>query len=97
MKNADKNSKDGTWSGKERWAFSFAQTGMIDIPAYIDVALTVTGKSKVTMFGYSMGTVASLYGLADQQDYYARRVDRVILLAACVFPTPWTTYEDSVK
>jgi len=33
MKNADKNSKDGTWSGQERWAFSYTETGTIDIPA----------------------------------------------------------------
>jgi len=88
---ADKNSNDGTWSEKERWNFSWPQSGTIDIPKQIEVALDVTGKSKVTLVAYSRGTTASLYGLAKMQDWYAERLDRAVMMAACVVPPIPTT------
>lgn len=97
MLNSDKNAKDGTWSGKEKWNFSWAEGGMIDIPAQLEVALKVTGKSKVTLMAYSQGTAASMYGLTRRQDWYAERVVRAVMLASCIIPTSRNTYEDAVK
>ena len=53
---SDKNRRDGEWSDKERWNWSWAEMGMYDVPAFIDKMLEVTGKPKVTLIGYSMGT-----------------------------------------
>ena len=53
---SNKNRRDGEWSQKERWNWSFAEMGMYDVPAFIDKMLEVTGKPKVTLMGYSMGT-----------------------------------------
>ena len=64
------------------------------------MALAVTGKSKATLIAYSLGTVASLYGLATEQDYYASKVDRAVLIAACVYytePVVYQSYADTVK
>ena len=94
---ADKNAKDGTWSQKERWNFSWAEGGMIDIPAQMEVAMAVTGKSKVTLFGYSQGSAASMYGMAKRQDWYAEHLDRAVMMGVCVYPISFSTYEDDVK
>ena len=70
---------------------------MIDIPSQIDVATAVTGKKKVTLFGYSQGTAASMYGLVKNRPFYETHVDRAIMMAFCVVPpTKGKTYEDSV-
>ena len=53
---SNKNRRDGEWSDKERWNWSWAEMGIYDVPAFIDKMLEVTGKHKVTLFGYSMGT-----------------------------------------
>ena len=50
---SNKNRRDGEWSDKERWSWTWAEMGIYDIPAFIDKMLLVTGKPKVTLFGYS--------------------------------------------
>jgi hypothetical protein len=50
---ADTNSKDGSWTLKERWDFTWAEQGTEDIPEMLEVALAVTGKPKATLIGYS--------------------------------------------
>mgnify|MGYP001626801003 FL=1 len=52
MKNADTNIKDGSWTLKEKWDFTWAEQGSIDIPAMLDVALAVTEKPKATLIGW---------------------------------------------
>ena len=64
MRYADTNSKDGSWTLKERWDFSWAEQGSEDIPAILEVALSVTEKPKATLIGYSQGTAALWYGMA---------------------------------
>ena len=53
---SNENIKDGTWSDEERWSHTWTDMGYYDLPADIDKILEVTGKSKVTLMGYSQGT-----------------------------------------
>ena len=53
---SNKNKRDGEWSLKERWEWSWAEMGVYDLPAFIDKMVEVTGKPKVTLIGYSMGS-----------------------------------------
>ena len=50
---SDKHRRDGEWSLKEKWNFSWAEMGLYDLPAEIDKIMEVTGKPKVTLLGYS--------------------------------------------
>jgi len=45
--------RDGEWSLKERWDFSFADMGVFDMPAQLDKVIEVSKKPKVTVIGYS--------------------------------------------
>ena len=47
------NEYDRDVSLKERWNFSWAEMGTIDIPAIVDKMIEVTGRDKVTLMGYS--------------------------------------------
>ena len=49
----NQNIKDGTWDLKERWNFSWADMGKYDLPANVEKVLEVTGRSKVTLIGFS--------------------------------------------
>ena len=53
---SNKNRRDGEWTKKERWNWSWAEMGVYDVPAFVDKILEVTGKPKVTLMGYSMGS-----------------------------------------
>ena len=50
---SNKNIRDGEWSLEERWNFSWAEMGVIDVPAVTEKMLEVTGKEKITLMGYS--------------------------------------------
>ena len=79
--------RDGEWTDKERWDFSWADMGIYDLPALIDKVLEVSGEPKLTLIGYSQGASQSIYGLVKKQDYFAERVNRYISLATCFFST----------
>ena len=80
------NDRDGSWTDKERWDFSWAEMGRYDQPANISKILAVTGKPKLTYIGYSQGTSQMIYGLAKGHDaFFADRLERVILLAPCIY------------
>ena len=53
--NSDFHERDGQegWTLKEKWDFSWADMGTYDVPAFVEKALEVTGKPKVTLLGYS--------------------------------------------
>ncbi len=98
MKNANTNTKDGSWTLKERWDYSWAEQGSIDIPAMLDVALAVTEKPKATIISYSQGTSALWYGLATKHSELASKVNRAIFLATCLTQEDAnTTYDSTVK
>ena len=44
---------DDDFALKERWDFTWADMGMLDIPACIEKILEVTGNEKVTILGHS--------------------------------------------
>lgn len=44
---------DATQSLAEHWDFTWADFGAHDLPAFVEKILQVTGKPKVTLFGYS--------------------------------------------
>ena len=50
---SDTNERDGEWSLKERWSFTFADKGYYDIPAIVEKIKEVTGKEKVSVMGTS--------------------------------------------
>ena len=79
------NDRDGAWTERERWDFSWAEMGTRDQPANVSKILAVTGKPKLTYVGYSQGTSQMIYGLAKGHDaFFADRLERVILLAPCL-------------
>ena len=40
----------------DRWNFSWAELGLYDDPAFMDLIMEQTGQPKVNYIGYSMGT-----------------------------------------
>lgn len=60
---SNKHDRDGEWSLRERWDFSWAEMGYFDMPAMLEKIYDVTGK-KAVVIGYSVGTPEALYGLA---------------------------------
>ena len=79
------NVRDGEWSLKERWDFSWATMGRYDLPAIIDEIIELTGHEKVTYIGYSQGTAQMYYALATNQDFFAEKLNRFVALASCIF------------
>ena len=67
-----------------------------DIPALLDKVTEVSGNAKVTYIGYSQGTSQIFYGLATQNPTYSAKLDRVIMLAPCLYIVfginDWATY-----
>ena len=60
------NERDGEWSLEERWDFTWADQGFYDLPALVEKVLQVTAKPKLTLTGYSQGSSAMFYGLAQK-------------------------------
>ncbi|XP_075230312.1 lipase 3-like [Lycorma delicatula] len=67
------------------WDFSFHESGMYDLPAFIDKILLITKASQITFIGHSMGTTVFLV-MASMRPEYAERVKLSILLAPICFP-----------
>lgn len=81
----------------ERWDFSWAELGMYDDPAFLDLIMKETGQEKVNYIGYSMGTTQMFYGLTQrEEDYYGQYLNKFIALAPCIYFEP-TTYDDYVN
>lgn len=78
------NDRDGQWTLEERWNFTYADMGSLDMPAFLEKVIDVTGKPKVTIIGFSQGSAQNFYGLAKDQDYFASRVNRFIAIGACM-------------
>ena len=78
----------------ERWDFSYAELGIYDNPAFMDLIMQQTGAPKVTYIGYSMGTSQMFYGLTQlEQTYYGKYMEKFIAIAPCVYVEP-VTYEE---
>ncbi|XP_063533645.1 lipase 1-like [Cydia strobilella] len=51
------------------WAFSWDEIGRLDLPAYIDYILEVTGQEKVHLIGHSQGSTAFLVCMSMRPEY----------------------------
>lgn len=80
----------------DRWDFSWAELGLYDDPAFMDLIMAESGASKVNYIGYSMGTTQMFYGLTHiEETYYSRSMNKFIALAPCIYFEP-TTYDQYV-
>lgn len=86
---SNKNKRDGEWSLREKWDFTFADMGIYDLPASILKILDVSGAEQVTVVGHSQGTSQMWYGMSHKQDFFAKYVNRFISLASCTIPEPY--------
>ena len=88
---------DDDWTLREKWDFSWADSGYYDVPAVLDFIIKETGYPKIPIVAHSQGTSSMWYGLSKRQDFYAERVTRFIAMAACIFPESYnyvpTDYE----
>ena len=98
---SNEHERDGEWSLRERWSFSWADMGYYDLPASIDHILKVTKAPKLTVAAHSQGTSQMWYALAHRHDFMAERVNRFVALASCTIPTPYpgipSDYENIVN
>ncbi|XP_024084768.1 lipase 3-like [Cimex lectularius] len=69
------------------WNFSFHESGMFDIPAFIDQVLNVTGKPQLFYIGHSMGTTVLLTMASMRPDYNAKMKAAVLLAPIDTAPT----------
>lgn len=75
----------------DRWNFSWAELGLYDDPAFMDLIMEKTGAAKVNYLGYSMGTTQMFYGLTHLEEvYYGRYMNKFVAIAPCVYFEPWT-------
>lgn len=81
-----RHERDGEWSLKEKWDFTFADMGIYDVPASIEHVLEVTGAEKVTVVGHSQGTSQMWYGMSHLPDYFSEKVNRFVALSSCTVP-----------
>ena len=80
----------------ERWNFSWAELGLYDDPAAMDMIMEQTGQPKVNYIGYSMGTSQMFYGLTHlDKSYYGRFLNKFIALAPCIYMET-TSYQQYV-
>ena len=77
------NSSDPT---SDYWNFSWAEKGMLDVPAAIDKIKEETGESKVAYIGASQGTTIMFYALTKQteEEYFADNMSSFIALDPCL-------------
>lgn len=64
VKYSNYNENDDRWSLKEHWDFNWADMGTYDMPAMMQKVIDISGKPKVTVIGYSMGSAQMFYSLA---------------------------------
>ena len=50
---ANTNTTDMTFRLKEKWDFTLPEMSLLDTPVMIEKALEISGKSKITLVGYS--------------------------------------------
>ena len=82
---------------REKYNTSWQEMGKYDVPAMLDKIIEESGNESVSYVGYSQGTSQLFYGLATDQDKYAKRIDRAIMLAPCVVTLPMFQIEDHMK
>ena len=80
----------------DRWDFSWAELGLYDDPAFMDLIMQETGQEKVNYIGYSMGTSQMFYGLTQiEEEFYADNMNKFVAIAPCIY-MEHTEYEHYV-
>ncbi|XP_075229761.1 uncharacterized protein LOC142329238 [Lycorma delicatula] len=69
------------------WDFSFHESGIYDLPAFINKIQDRTKASQIIYIGHSMGTTVFLV-MASQRPEYAKKIKLAVLLAPVCFITP---------
>ncbi|XP_063361760.1 lipase 1-like [Cydia amplana] len=67
------------------WAFSWDEMGRLDVPAYIDYILEVTGQEKVHFIGHSQGGTSFLVSMAMRPEYNEKIISFQGLAPAAFF------------
>ncbi|CAL8134298.1 unnamed protein product [Orchesella dallaii] len=70
----------------EYWDFSFHEMGTLDVPAWIDYILNVTGHSDLHYVGHSMGSTAFFIGMSERPEYN-EKIDKMFALAPALYIT----------
>ena len=70
------------------WDFTFAEKGMLDVPATIKKIQEVSGSGKVGYMGYSQGSTMMFYALTKEteENFFAENMSAFIALAPCMIP-----------
>ncbi|KAK9503556.1 hypothetical protein O3M35_010089 [Rhynocoris fuscipes] len=74
-------------NSKEFWDFSFHESGMYDLPVFIDGIIHNTEYSKIIYVGHSMGCT-EFFVLMSVRPEYNEKIKLAILLAPVAIPTP---------
>lgn len=70
------------------WNFAVKEFAEFDLPAEIEEIQRVKNtQAKVTLFGFSEGTIVSLYGLVEKADYFRDKVKLFVALAPTIYFT----------
>lgn len=71
-------------SESEYWDWSFHEMGTVDVLAWFDYVLNVTGHEDLYYVGHSMGTVAFFIGMSEHPSYN-NKVRKMFALAPAVY------------
>ena len=67
------------------------------MPAFVDKVVEVAAIPKVTLVGYSQGTMAAVAGLAKAGEEFESKLNKTILLTPCMYPHPELDRENFAK
>ncbi|XP_014243861.1 lipase 3-like [Cimex lectularius] len=81
----------------EYWNFTFHESGMFDLPAFIDRVLNVTGKPQLFYIGHSMGTTVLLTMASMRPEYNDKLKAAVLLAPVATTPTLSEIYQTVIR
>ena len=84
----------------EYWNFSWAEMGLYDDKANVDLILDKSGAEKIFYIGWSQGGAQLIYALAHkEEEYFADRMYKAVFMAPCMgfAPTTDPAYQDYYK
>ena len=81
-------------SMQEFWAWSWAEMGVYDDTANINMIKQKTGKDKIFYIGYSQGTVQMFYGLIKKGKEISDNLHKYVALAPCTVAGESTIVHD---
>ena len=71
----------------EYWDWTWADMGLYDDPANINMIKAATGEDKIFYIGYSQGTGQMHYALAkNEKSYHVNNLHKVVHMAPCFIP-----------